>query len=438
MTKMKKFGALLLALVLVLSLSAPAFADADLTGDGIVGDFTNDNALVQGNTVILYKEITASNPDSSTVNAPTITYSYAIAAGSAEKDLNDAPSAHTSGNSVHVKTQAGIGNPTIKGSVAANTWVDNQLVFSPAVQLETTPEGKANLFQIKIDFTGVFANAGAGVYRYQITETAANKDASGITDGEISNTRFLDVYVNGNHEIYGYVCFTNNNGIDGRPDSSTVADAGKTPGFVAVTEQGSAATADQYHTYNLTVTKAVENDNYTKTTHHQFPFSITMANGTVSAKVLPIVTASANATWTALAEDGVSLSNITWDNCKIADEATIAFVGIPCGTQVTINETNDVVGVTYNSASTGADTNAADKYISTNEVSNDAVANGNNALAVAEKNYAGTNQITFTNTLVLISPTGVVLRIAPYALMLSAGIVLFVLSRKRKAAEEEA
>ena len=437
MTKIKKFGALLLALVLVLSLSAPAFADADLTGDGIVGDFTNDNAQVQGNTVILYKEITASNPDSSTVNAPTITYSYAIAAGSADMDLNDAPSAHTSSNSVHVKTQAGIGNPTIKGSVAANTWVDNKLVFSPAVQLETTPEGKANLFQIKIDFTDVFANAGAGVYRYQITETAANKDASGITEGEISETRFLDVYVNGNHEIYGYVCFTNNNGIDGRPDSSTVAAAGKTPGFVAVTE-GSTATADQYHTFNLTVTKDVKNDNYTETTHHQFPFSITMANGTVSAKVLPIVTASANATWTALAEDGVSLSNITWDNCKIADEATIAFVGIPCGTKVTIKETNNVVGVTYNSASTGADTNAADKYIFTGEVSNDAVANGNTALAVAGKNYAGTNQITFTNTLVLISPTGVVLRIAPYALMLSAGIVLFVLSRKRKAAEEEA
>ena len=144
------------------------------------------------------------------------------------------------------------------------------------------------------------------------------------------------------------------------------------------------------------------------------------------------MTVSANATQTTLAAAPIAG---TW-NPTIADGASVTYVGIPCGTTVTIKEKNDIIGVTYSAAITGADTNGDTKYINFNEESNNAVVNcGATALNVATENH---NDVTFTNTLIQISPTGVVLRIAPYALMLSAGIVLFVLSRKRKAAEEEA
>ena len=48
------------------------------------------------------------------------------------------------------------------------------------------------------------------------------------------------------------------------------------------------------------------------------------------------------------------------------------------------------------------------------------------------------NQIlTINNNLTEISPTGVVLRVAPYVLILGAGLALLLISRRRKTASEE-
>ena len=46
-------------------------------------------------------------------------------------------------------------------------------------------------------------------------------------------------------------------------------------------------------------------------------------------------------------------------------------------------------------------------------------------------------EIYFTNTLDTISPTGLVMRFAPYALILAAGIVLLVVAMKHKSRKDD-
>ncbi len=455
----KKIGALMLALVMVLSLGSVAFATnaADMSGQsGVIGEFTTpDTPDTQDDTVVIYKEITAYNPESCVVNAPTITYNYTIGAATvaAGTTITDNASHHNqiSGADVNaqVAVKAGVGSPTITGTDV------RVLAITPTDQLNASEYGTANRFALTLDFSSIdwaTDGTGAGVYRYVIAETTttATKNAAGIAEGTIAKTLYIDVYVDGSGNIYGYTLFNNNSSIDATTsDADAASSAGKTEGFVddpANTEYTSAnaSTADKYYTFNLTLTKDVVNDAYAESTHHQFPFTVTLDNPTVTAAVLPIMTVGANATQSALtaAAIGTGATLTTWTP-TIADSATVTYVGIPCGTTITVKETNNVTGVTYNSVSTNADTDAAAKSINTSEDSNTATINCNaTALTAAQENHtaAATKVVTFTNTLIQISPTGVVLRIAPYVLMLGAGVTLFVILmvKRRKTSEEEA
>ncbi len=440
----KKISALVIVLVMVLSLSAIAFAaddGGDVAGAGIAGNTdgvwtTHDTPVTQGTTLKLHKEITAYNPETCVVNAPTITFNYTIASGSADKDIIDDKLNHDPQTNVHVKTKAGVGSPVI-----------SSLALTPSNQLDASVNGTANWFDITVDFSGVnFLNAGSGtgVYRYVITETtnATTKNNAGIAEGTIAKTLYLDVYVNGDGSIYGYVLFTNNVNIDATTSAAAAATtAGKIEGFVddpdnTVYDSSNTSAADKYYTFNLELTKEVVNDTYAETTHHQFPFTVTLTNASVTANVLPIMTVSQYATQTALSTGPIAG---TW-NPTIADGASVKYVGIPCGTTITVKETNDVVGVTYESESDHADTDAATKTINYGEDSNTAtISCGATALAVASENHTstGAGALTFTNTLLQISPTGVVLRVAPYAAILGAGVLLFAVSRKYSKKDDE-
>jgi len=452
---LKVIGALMLVVALVLSMNLVSFASgASMTNQaGVIGEFTSpDTPTTQNDAVIIYKEITAYNPEASTVNAPTITYNYTIAAGEAGKVITDASSHHNQINGADVNatvtTKAGVGTPTITGTG------NGVLALTPADQLSASEYGTANRFELTVDFSSIdwaTVGSGAGVYRYVISETTNTdtKNAAGIEEGTVAKTLYMDVYVDGSGNVYGYTLFTVNDDIDASPDNDADAATavGKTEGFVDEpdnTEYTSSNTsnADKYYTFNFDLTKVVVNDAYASSTHHQFPFTVTLDNSAVTAAVLPIMTVGTNATQTALTAGAIGTgANATVWNPTIADGATIQYVGIPCGTTITVKERNDVVGVTYNSVSTNADTNAAAKKINYNEESNIATVNCNaTALTAATENHTASSSkaVTFTNTLVQISPTGIAFRVAPYALILAAGIVLLVLGMRRRNARSEA
>ena len=455
----KKLGALVLVVVMMLSLSVAAFAtdSESLTGEkGVIGEFTSpDQPTAKKNSVLLYKEITAYNQDASTVYAPVMEYSYSIAPGSAGKTVKDAggTSLHATGTAVEVQTKAGLAGATISGSVDnGTTYTAGTLSLTNDVQLTTAADGYANKFPLKVDFSGV-TWTGAGVYRYVITETTAvaDKNAAGITDGGIAETLYLDVYVKdaataGQYEIYGYVCFKANNNIDGT-DSTSVTAAEKTEGFVTGDTDGSGATdadeqADKYYTFNLTVSKTLNGDQAMNS--HQFPFNVDFTNASVTAniKLDQQTTTGGGITANQPAPAGVSSLDVADPNLKLANGASVKYIGIPVGvtaaTTVAVFERNDVTGTIYKSSYTVDNGTASPaksiSWVSTGDANKSDVAN----LPALTANAADTvsHTIAFTNTLEIISPTGVALRVAPYVLMLSVGMILVLFSRRRKAEEE--
>ena len=410
MRRVRKLVALLLSLAMVLAMSGMAMA-ATLT-DGEVGGFAPDhvdNPQVQDKSVIIQKELKSDNSDDSTVNAPTMSYSYAITAAAGGNTVTDATGDHTSGVAVTVTTKP--------GEITNLSYTDS-LAWSPA---ETLDEG-SNYKSLTIDFSSVVFS-GNGVYRYVITETPSTYATAGVKETTGNHVRYLDVYVKANSnytngatadewDIYGYVCLT----ADTDVTTSTV----KTNGFVGSTSYD----PDIYYSFNVTISKTVAGDNYLMTTHGKFPFTVTFENATVSSAVLPIVSANNYAT-TGTALTAGNINDITTHNPQIGHEGSVTYTGIPSGTKVTVFETNDKTGTTYTVTTTGGDTNLANATVANPSNSGNAIANAQTALTANES-----KTIAFPNTLSLISPTGLMFRYGPYVLILLCGALLLFLGVK--------
>lgn len=449
---MKKALALALAVLMMASLSVAAFAEgeAELTG-GEVGGYTSpDSPKVQNKTLILKKELTAYNLDATQIQAPTISYTYAITAGDAGVNVTDATSDHADGiGALKVPTKAGI----TEGVAITGT-----IEWTNAETLNADTDGEANYKDLKINFSNVVFT-GPGIYRYVITETAPNYAASGVTATTGTHTRYLDVYVkaadsftNGSAaddwDIYGYVCMYENKAITPDGDTTTTG-AMKTNGFVAGTNDGTVIKADSYYTFNVTVSKTVVNDNYAKATH-AFPFTVIFTNAAVTQSV-DISSATTGTTPDGFIDpDPAALSvGDTKGVVFIKDGASVKYIGIPNGTSVEVYETNDMTGVIYQVTTTLTPTGTApntDNSVSWGNAPTVAVAQAAEKEAfqstkatiatTADKDDDNAYAVAVTNRLLTISPTGVSLRVAPYALMLCAGLLLVFFSRRRKAKAE--
>lgn len=471
----KKFGAFLLTAVMALAMNSTVFAAPvdfvdDGTETGVVGTWANpDTPIVQtGKAINIKKEITAFNPTESFIYGPEIVYEYTVAAASGNElvDITDQPDDHVA----NVATTA-TALPGILTGVTATGTDTNKIEWTNADILEASATGTANYKNLVIDFNNVIFTA-PGVYRYKISETADAYTTSGVTDGTSTAVRFLDVYVKrgtsytdgstaAQWDIYGFVCINSTFGEDDVTPTTK-----KTNGFVAKSDDASSGseTADQYHTYNLTVGKTLNND--ATMNSHGFPFDIAFLNGTagtatetfqfaVKTSGTATVTKTDNAATTSVNGTTVAAAAlpkvggadvVTTDgkdgNPKIANDATVTYIGIPSTIKATVTETNDVAGTTYATrayadegnvkATTQVGFTGGTAVLDDEAGITDALATVDSTETViyaqAAAPTADTNQwIQVSNTLSIISPTGFVVRFAPYALVLMGGIFLIVL-----------
>ena len=438
---LKKLGVLIISLSMIMGLGATVLASEDLNG-GEVGGYTSpDDPKTKDKSVNIQKELKAYNVDGLDVFAPTITYTYQIEPGTADKSITDEDTDHNPQAAVTKKTIAGI----TTGVTMTGTSQD-KIEWTPAEKLETDTDGKPNYKNLVVDFSSVVFT-GPGVYRYKITETASAYAASGVTETTGTHVRYLDVYVMASStytdgtqasdwDIYGYVCLYEDDDITPDGDTTTTG-AVKTNGFVTASKtEGTTTTdipADSYYTFNVTVSKSLTGDNSSK--NHQFPVNVDYTNATVTNNVK--LDATVTGTATDYAHDAHAASDLD-GLALIADGGSIKYIGIPCGTSVEVYETNDVANVTYKTTLTVDGTAGTTKEISSTNTPGAFAAytvadynslNGQIATS-ANTDDDTSHTVAIANVFQTISPTGVIIRTAPYILLLGAGVVLFVLSRR--------
>lgn len=476
----KKILAMILAVMMVMAMSVAAFADNN-------GDVYQDDSLTAvnttNNTIPLKKSIIMYNINGSDVYEPHIVYTYTVAPVTDAALLGHVTDdgEYNSNVPVTAKVNAGV----VNGVIFAGT--DNTISFDPSNTIVTTSatgvevEYGTNLTVDLSKFTH------AGIYRYLITEAdnSAAVTAAGMDrPSGYSSERYLDVYLsNGGTvdattnpaglQLTGAVIFR----TDAQDTSTPTANNAttqittttyKTTGFEpSVTGDTTSSTpdyssdtlADHYTTYDIKVTKSVTGAMGDKT--HDFPFYVTITNTITGAKYTYVTKLSDASSETSTAET-VASATITKgaddasSTLKLRDGNYVTFIGVPTNKTVDgsgnltspltieIHEYNDsvdkyVAGVADSAgASISVVETNGDSTVTTGEM-NATTGSADFSTLNLTANDATTRTVTVTNNLPQISPTGLVLRFAPYIAMLVAGVALFLImaSRRRRNEDED-
>lgn len=401
-----KIGALVLAGVMVMAMSVTAFA-------AYSNDQQNDfKGIVTTDTTIgIAKQIVFINDETTPVREPNIVYTYTI-------DTTEPGTATvTDSSGMSGKVKAGPLN-AVSATTATVTFTDTKISSANSVGINSAAK--------YANFTFIPAAFGApGIYRYKISETTnVSKASVGITEAATyAADRFLDVYVKWTDDahttlgIYGYVLYE-------RAQSDSINSnnvAMKSTGYVNTSASGQ-ADVDVYTTCNLYINKVTTGALADK--NHDFPITVTLTAPTKVSNVKLDVTKTGEGALTTsndLAGDYVA----AWGNVAgtVRNGSQIAIKGIPSGATVSIVEKND----TYDSYKVKAGTTSG----AANLLAESIVAAGTEASATNFVNLSTKSEIHFTNTLEVISPTGLFLRFTPFLVIIGAAVLLLLVSRRR-------
>ena len=419
---MKKKGIAILAIMLMFALiGSAAFADSAKT-DGTVNTYKGIDS--SENTIGIAKQIVFINAENTAIREPNITYTYTIAPASVGTSVTVTDHDGNSGN-----VNAGVA-AAVTGAATSTT---STVAFADTATVSATANGTASAAKYaeftfdpsKFKVNNVLT---PGIYRYSITETCSpTKDSVGITSPAGYNTgRFLDVYVKWNDartalEIYGYVLFEGS-----ATDSIASTDVTmKSTGYVNTsTTAGQQADVDVYETQNLYIHKITTGALAQKSNNFPITLTLTAPSGVDAPKM--DVTVSGNGTLTNTSGYISAWGDVTG---TVQDGSEITVKGIPTSAKASVVERNN----TTDSYKVKAGTTSGAADLLTEAI----IAAGASTNATSDVIINAKKDIFLTNTLDTISPTGYVVRFAPYALMLIGGIVLLIIAKKHKRHTDE-
>lgn len=367
-------------------------------------------------------------------NVPNATFTYAVTAGNAKAyDVAGKKFQVFAGVDSDKITMAGVG----AADAAANSIVFKQGDGSDThdttkdeyVKNIDAAKQKYALKTATLDFSKVQFTE-PGVYRYIITESGTNQ---GITN-DADLTRVLDVYVNDASAdvdgaftkkltIAGYVLHSNEND---EPDVAAGENFGSTGAY---TDKKSQGFTNSYDTSDLTLRKQVTGNQASRDKYFEFTLNIDKAQPNTKYDVViddADATSKANA---ATIDANAGQTNVTSITTDGAGKATQKFY-LQHGQQVTVQglAKDTTYAVTENTEDYKSTANTKDTPVVDTKADTEA--------APVDGTIVSTDLTTgFLNTRDGVIPTGVIMAVAPFAvvtLLGGAGVVTMMMKKNKK------
>lgn len=369
-------------------------------------------------------------------NVPNAKFTYTVTAGNAKAyDVAGKKFQVLAGVDADKITMAGVGG-TAEAAAAANSIVfrqgdgsDTHDTTKDAYVKDLVAGKKYALKTATLDFSAVQFTE-PGVYRYVITEAGDNQ---GITN-DADLTRVLDVYVNDASAevdgaftkkltIAGYVLHSN---VDDEPDVAAGENFGSTGAY---TDKKSQGFTNSYDTSDLTLRKQVTGNQASRDKYFEFTLNIDKAQPNTKYDVVideADATSKANA---ATIEANAGKANVTSITTDDAGKATQKFY-LQHGQQITVQglAKDTTYAVTENTEDYKSTANTKDTPVVDTKADTEA--------APVDGTIVSTDLTTgFLNTRDGVIPTGVIMAVAPFAVVTilgGAGVVTMVMKRNNK------
>lgn len=348
------------------------------------------------------------------VEKPTVTFNFTLSpAAPAEGEIAEDES--TPANTADV--QEG------KGSITATAEFDSASTYTNVPVTTGTPTTQKASETVRVDISSFISSTGItepGVYKYVLEETsltATGVAESDFTLSDMDRTVYLYVErIDNVCVVTGVELYNGEIELVGEGVDATLSDPAKTDSilnyYMLSGDPDDPSTPPTVIANDLTIEKAVKGSMGNMS--EEFTFSFTVNSNTENKAFSYVVTKDGEQQTSQTVTEGTQVPNIL-----LAHGDTIKITGLTGTDSVTVSETDNGEGYTTS-------------YLVTSGSTQNGTTAENVGLATSAGNPVSTN-ITFTNTREAVSPTGLIMDIAPYVLLVVvAAAGCFVFLRKRR------